>query len=279
MQRPHWPPRPGHYSLVVTTNFYGSGKTHRATVGREQRSRSPYQPTVRSVGTEDDNICTDNKKIMKCWLWCVLLMSRKKNNCFFFLYTSSQIVFRYEHGEGPRGLVALDDISFSKQCVFDPEISPTTATPPSSTNTPLTTPTNPCRVNSNWNELFHKTTVFICWKCTIANVPRVWCCRKMSFSVGGRLEKCVFWKHYGVIIMQTAHRGRTRTAVVRAEFFLDLDQTVKTWSLKAFSFCSGVFISMLPDGRLGGVVTNSFSETEGDELMNHCKMQFCHIVR
>ncbi|KAG7228996.1 hypothetical protein INR49_013229 [Caranx melampygus] len=61
--------------------------------------------------------------------------------------------FRYEHGEGPRGLVALDDISFSKECVFDPEISPTTTTPPSSTNTPLTTPTNPCQENE-----------FFCWR-------------------------------------------------------------------------------------------------------------------
>ncbi|XP_034411292.1 MAM and LDL-receptor class A domain-containing protein 2 [Cyclopterus lumpus] len=34
---------------------------------------------------------------------------------------NSKIVFRYERGDGLRGLVALDDISFSRECLFDPE--------------------------------------------------------------------------------------------------------------------------------------------------------------
>lgn len=72
-----------------------------------------------------------------------------------FSICPSQIVFRYERGVGPRGLVALDGISFSRECVFDPDnnklpdISPTSA-PPTSSNTPSTStaPTHPCQVNS-----------------------------------------------------------------------------------------------------------------------------------
>ncbi|XP_067330349.1 MAM and LDL-receptor class A domain-containing protein 2 [Channa argus] len=79
---------------------------------------------------------------------------------------SSKIVFRYEHGDGRRGLVALDDISFSKECAFDPDnnelpdTSPTSAVPTSS-NTPTsppstsisTPPVNPCQDKQ-----------FFCWR-------------------------------------------------------------------------------------------------------------------
>ncbi|XP_071348966.1 MAM and LDL-receptor class A domain-containing protein 2 isoform X2 [Trachinotus anak] len=79
---------------------------------------------------------------------------------------NSKIVFRYEHGDGHRGLVALDDISFSKECVFDPDnnklpdISPT-STQPTTPNTPTspatpstsTAPVNPCQDNE-----------FFCWR-------------------------------------------------------------------------------------------------------------------
>nr|XP_046265191.1 MAM and LDL-receptor class A domain-containing protein 1 isoform X2 [Scatophagus argus] len=79
---------------------------------------------------------------------------------------NSKIVFRYKRGDGPRGLVALDDISFSRECEFDPDnnelpdTSPTSA-PPTSSNTPtspttlttLTTPSNPCMDDE-----------FFCWR-------------------------------------------------------------------------------------------------------------------
>ncbi|KAF3698789.1 MAM and LDL-receptor class A domain-containing protein 1 [Channa argus] len=79
---------------------------------------------------------------------------------------SSKIVFRYEHEDGRRGLVALDDISFSKECAFDPDnnelpdTSPTSAVPTSS-NTPTsppstsisTPPVNPCQDKQ-----------FFCWR-------------------------------------------------------------------------------------------------------------------
>ncbi|KAK2822608.1 hypothetical protein Q5P01_022673 [Channa striata] len=77
---------------------------------------------------------------------------------------SSKIVFQYEHGDGGRGLVALDDVSFSKECAFDrdnndlPDTSPTSA-PPTSSNTPVsppstsTKPVNPCQDNQ-----------FFCWR-------------------------------------------------------------------------------------------------------------------
>ena len=70
-----------------------------------------------------------------------------------------QIVFRYERTDGPRGLVAVDDISFSQECVFDPDNNKlpdmsSTSAPPTSSNTPTspaipstsTAPTNPCQV-------------------------------------------------------------------------------------------------------------------------------------
>lgn len=62
----------------------------------------------------------------------------------------------------------------------------------------------------------------------------------MSFSVGGQLEKCVFWLPYGVMIIQTAPRGRTRMAVVRATFYIDLKQAVETYSKLAFKILSVV---------------------------------------
>ncbi|XP_042353411.1 MAM and LDL-receptor class A domain-containing protein 1-like [Plectropomus leopardus] len=77
---------------------------------------------------------------------------------------NSKIVFRYERGDGLRGLVALDDISFSRECVFDPENSKlpdtsSTAAPPTSSNTSPATPStstappHPCQDNE-----------FFCWR-------------------------------------------------------------------------------------------------------------------
>ncbi|KAM4729149.1 apical endosomal glycoprotein [Anableps anableps] len=66
----------------------------------------------------------------------------------------SKIAFRYELGATQRGLVALDDISFSKECIFDPDNSKLpetlpTSSPHTSSNTPsVTTVTmNPCQDN------------------------------------------------------------------------------------------------------------------------------------
>ncbi|XP_069014100.1 apical endosomal glycoprotein [Embiotoca jacksoni] len=78
---------------------------------------------------------------------------------------NTKIVFRYELGERPRGLVALDDISFSMECVFDPDNSKLPGTSPtSSPPTPSTAPTNPCQENE-----------FFCWrsagkKCIVATL-------------------------------------------------------------------------------------------------------------
>uniref|UniRef100_A0A3Q3EFD0 MAM and LDL-receptor class A domain-containing protein 2-like n=2 Tax=Kryptolebias marmoratus TaxID=37003 RepID=A0A3Q3EFD0_KRYMA len=60
----------------------------------------------------------------------------------------SKIAFRYELGEAPRGLVAVDDVSFSKECVFDPENSELPDTTPTSISpTSSTAPVNPCQVD------------------------------------------------------------------------------------------------------------------------------------
>lgn len=61
------------------------------------------------------------------------------------LFLSTQIVFRYEIDHGHRGLMALDDISFSRECIFDPHNSNLPDTSP--TSTPATTTTGPCQVN------------------------------------------------------------------------------------------------------------------------------------
>lgn len=52
----------------------------------------------------------------------------------------------------------------------------------------------------------------------------------MSFSVGNQRKKSVFWLPFNVIIIQTAPRGRTSMAVVRAAFCIDLKRSVETCS-------------------------------------------------
>ncbi|XP_061652622.1 MAM and LDL-receptor class A domain-containing protein 2 isoform X2 [Phyllopteryx taeniolatus] len=68
-----------------------------------------------------------------------------------------KIVFRYELGTGNTGHVALDDVSFSKECAFDPHNSPLPDTSPTSASptTPATSsaPTSPCQDNE-----------FFCWR-------------------------------------------------------------------------------------------------------------------
>ncbi|XP_061694563.1 MAM and LDL-receptor class A domain-containing protein 2 isoform X2 [Syngnathoides biaculeatus] len=75
-------------------------------------------------------------------------------------FTSSvkcKIVFRYEQGAGSRGHVALDDVSFSEECTFDPDNSPLPDTWPTSPapTTPATSsaPPSPCQDNE-----------FFCWR-------------------------------------------------------------------------------------------------------------------
>ncbi|XP_077471884.1 MAM and LDL-receptor class A domain-containing protein 1 isoform X3 [Stigmatopora argus] len=70
-----------------------------------------------------------------------------------------KIVFRFEKGAGDSGHVALDDVSFSKECTFDPDNSPLPDSAP-----PTTPPPNPC-----------KETEFFCWrsegsKCILSNL-------------------------------------------------------------------------------------------------------------
>ncbi|KAJ0011984.1 hypothetical protein NQD34_012959 [Periophthalmus magnuspinnatus] len=73
--------------------------------------------------------------------------------------TKSKVVLHYEHLEGPRGLVGVDDIFFSRACLFDPANSDlpeefTTSAPPSSTiiSPTSTSPVRPCQENE-----------FFCW--------------------------------------------------------------------------------------------------------------------
>ncbi|KAM9845004.1 MAM and LDL-receptor class A domain-containing protein 1 [Aulostomus maculatus] len=63
-------------------------------------------------------------------------------------YSSSvnwKIVFRYERGESPRELVALDDVSFSAECVFDPSNTELPDTSPTSAPPTSPAPTSPCQ--------------------------------------------------------------------------------------------------------------------------------------
>nr|XP_020490862.1 MAM and LDL-receptor class A domain-containing protein 1-like isoform X1 [Labrus bergylta] len=92
--------------------------------------------------------------------------SWQKAEVTFSISVNSKIVFRYERVDERRGLVALDDISFSRECLFDPDnnklpdTSPTPA-PPTSPQTPMspaststsTAPTNPCQEDE-----------FFCWR-------------------------------------------------------------------------------------------------------------------
>ncbi|XP_041849179.1 MAM and LDL-receptor class A domain-containing protein 2 [Melanotaenia boesemani] len=80
--------------------------------------------------------------------------SWQRAEVMFSSSASSKVVFRYELEETNlhRGLVALDDISFSKECVFDPENSKLpdtspTSPPSTSSETPSTStaPVNPCQ--------------------------------------------------------------------------------------------------------------------------------------
>ncbi|XP_063741754.1 MAM and LDL-receptor class A domain-containing protein 1 [Eleginops maclovinus] len=84
----------------------------------------------------------------------------------------SKLVFRYERGDGIRGMVALDDISFSRECEFDPDNNklPETSVPPTPSNTPTpptspsTAPTLPCPDNE-----------FFCWRSDVCILATLKC--------------------------------------------------------------------------------------------------------
>ncbi|KAM6919231.1 apical endosomal glycoprotein [Xenentodon cancila] len=74
--------------------------------------------------------------------------SWKRAEVSFSSSVSSKIVFRYELGDAPSRLVALDDISFSKECDFDPDNNNLPDTPPTSAPpTPSDAPTSSARPN------------------------------------------------------------------------------------------------------------------------------------
>ncbi|KAK1879509.1 MAM and LDL-receptor class A domain containing protein 1 [Dissostichus eleginoides] len=85
----------------------------------------------------------------------------------FSTLSISKLVFRYERGDGIRGMVALDDISFSRECEFDPDNNklpdtpPTSAPPPTSTS-PATT--LPCQGNE-----------FFCWRSDVCILASLKC--------------------------------------------------------------------------------------------------------
>ncbi|KAM8850746.1 MAM and LDL-receptor class A domain-containing protein 1 isoform 2-T2 [Spinachia spinachia] len=70
----------------------------------------------------------------------------------------SKVVFGYERGDGPPGMVALDDISFSRECLFDPDNNKlpdtsSTSAPPTSPDTPTSATAPPCQDDE-----------FLCWR-------------------------------------------------------------------------------------------------------------------
>ncbi|XP_015227028.1 PREDICTED: MAM and LDL-receptor class A domain-containing protein 1-like [Cyprinodon variegatus] len=78
--------------------------------------------------------------------------SWKREEITFSSSVISKVAFRYELGASQRGLVALDDISFSKECIFDPENGKLpetlpTSSPHTSLNTATTTAVKPCQDN------------------------------------------------------------------------------------------------------------------------------------
>ncbi|TNM98369.1 hypothetical protein fugu_014615 [Takifugu bimaculatus] len=99
----------------------------------------------RTLGTGANDSLLSLTEISQSYNW-------QRAEATFSSSDNSKIVFRYERGHGHRGLVALDDISFSRECVF--KTSPTSS-PSTTSNAPSTTtsPTHPCQENE-----------FFCWQ-------------------------------------------------------------------------------------------------------------------
>ncbi|XP_041658947.1 MAM and LDL-receptor class A domain-containing protein 1 [Cheilinus undulatus] len=103
---------------------------------------------------------------------------------------NSKVVFRYERVDDQRGLVALDDISFSRECLFDPEnnelpetsptpapaTSPHTPTSPASTST---APTNPCQDEE-----------FFCWRSEVCILASLKCDYHLDCPFGEDEVQC-----------------------------------------------------------------------------------------
>ncbi|XP_057713068.1 MAM and LDL-receptor class A domain-containing protein 1 [Corythoichthys intestinalis] len=95
-----------------------------------------------------------------------------------------KIVFRYERGADDSGHVALDDVSFSKECVFDPDNSPlpdTLPTAPPATPETSTVPTNPCQ-----------DAEFFCWRSpgNICILPTLKCNYQLDCPQGEDEDGC-----------------------------------------------------------------------------------------
>uniref|UniRef100_G3PY20 MAM domain-containing protein n=2 Tax=Gasterosteus aculeatus aculeatus TaxID=481459 RepID=G3PY20_GASAC len=87
-------------------------------------------------------------------LWCwenSQSFSWRRAEVTFSSSVNSKIVFRYERGDGLGGLVALDDVSFSRECLFDPDNNK--LPDPSTTSAPPTSATAPCQDGE-----------FLCWR-------------------------------------------------------------------------------------------------------------------
>lgn len=113
MLQPHWQLSPGRYGPVATTLCYGGGKTHRATAGRERRSRSPPQTTARSVRTHKVSYMREVSfshpwpYFWKCSQIVHYIMQRVKESCsdHFLIWTVGQMttcnVKGVTHGDKP----------------------------------------------------------------------------------------------------------------------------------------------------------------------------------
>lgn len=114
-------------------------------------ARLTVQSRTRRSGSDDRTLWL--RETSQSYSW-------RRAEVTFSSSTNSKIVFSYELGDRPRGLIALDDISFSKECVVDPhntelpDTSPTSE-PPTSPGTPSTStaPVNPCQDDE-----------FFCWR-------------------------------------------------------------------------------------------------------------------
>ncbi|RVE62060.1 hypothetical protein OJAV_G00176900 [Oryzias javanicus] len=72
--------------------------------------------------------------------------SWQRGQLTFSSAASSKVVFRYELGEDSGALVALDDISFSKECTFDPDNNQLPGAPSTPPTPPDTSPpVDPCQ--------------------------------------------------------------------------------------------------------------------------------------
>lgn len=134
------------FCIYHKVNCACSARVHLATSlcrqQQQQRVRSFLWPTT-YARTPPEKIWI---QIQSLYRTKVLRVREKDVLQHQVFIVSKQIVFRYESGHEDGGLVALDDISFSRECVFDPENSNLPDTSP--TSSPTTTGSaHPCQVD------------------------------------------------------------------------------------------------------------------------------------